>query len=61
MAYVTIKDRKDFLKATAAGKKFITNSFILQMIKRQDNHPAPVSETRIGFTVTKKNGWCGNA
>ncbi len=56
MAYVTIKDRKDFLKATAAGKKFITNSFILQMIKRQDNHPAPVSETRIGFTVTKKMG-----
>jgi ribonuclease P protein component len=56
MAYVTIKDRKDFLKATASGKKFITGSFILQMIKREETHRAPPNEIRIGFTVTKKMG-----
>lgn len=56
MVCITIKKRRDFLSATASGKKFITNSFILQMIKRADNHPVPMDEMRIGFTVTKKMG-----
>lgn len=56
MGYVTIKDRKDFLKATASGKKFITGSFILQMFKREEIHSALPGEIRVGFTVTKKMG-----
>jgi|CXWL01.1.fsa_nt_gi ribonuclease P protein component len=56
MACITVKKRKDFLLASASGKKFITNSFILQMLKRADTHPSPVGEVRIGYTVTKKMG-----
>lgn len=56
MAWITIKKRRDFLSATASGRKFITGSLILQMIKRANDHPAPANETRIGFTVTKKMG-----
>lgn len=56
MACITVKKRRDFLLATASGKKFITNSFILQMIKRSDEHLCPVDDVRIGFTVTKKMG-----
>lgn len=56
MAYITIKKRRDFLEATASGRKFVTGSFILQMVKRAANHPVPAAETRIGFTVTKKMG-----
>ncbi len=56
MAYITIKDRKDFLQAAASGKKFVTNSLILQMVKRKDNHLAQAGEIRIGYTVTKKMG-----
>jgi ribonuclease P protein component len=56
MAWVTIKKRRDFLHATASGKKFITSTFILQMVMREDAHPEPAGETRIGFTVTKKMG-----
>ncbi len=52
----TIKKRNDFLTAASSGKKFITNSFILQMVKRAESHIAPTSEIRIGFTVTKKMG-----
>jgi ribonuclease P protein component len=32
------------------------SSFILQSVKRSENHPIPATETRIGFTVTKKMG-----
>lgn len=56
MAHTTIKKRSDFLLAAASGKKFITNSVILQMLKRADNHPASSETVRIGFTVTKKMG-----
>lgn len=56
MAWVTIKKRRDFLHAAASGKKFITGTFILQMVMREAAHPEPASETRIGFTVTKKMG-----
>jgi ribonuclease P protein component len=54
--FVTIKKRKDFLLAFSGGKKFVTSSFILQMVKRAETHPVPVSEIRVGFTVTKKMG-----
>lgn len=54
--WTTIKKRSDFLVATSSGKKFITNSFILQMVKRAENHPVPACGARIGFTVTKKMG-----
>ena len=56
MAYVTIRNRRDFLLASASGKKFITNSIILQMIKREENHPVSPESIRVGFTVTKKMG-----
>ncbi len=51
----TIKKRADFLSVTAKGKRFITGSFILQMLKRDDAHFAG-PEPRFGFTVTKKMG-----
>ncbi len=51
----TIQKRKDFLLASSAGKRFITNSFILQMMPRNAAHPAPPAP-RFGFTVTKKMG-----
>lgn len=56
MAYVTIRKRRDFLLASASGKKFITNSIILQMVKRGGNHPVSPASVRVGFTVTKKMG-----
>ncbi len=54
--WATIKNRRDFLTATASGKKFVTGSFILQMVKRGQEHPISAGEVRIGFTVTKKMG-----
>lgn len=56
MACVTIKKRSDFLLAAASGKKFITNSLILQMVKRSAAHPTTPETVRIGYTVTKKMG-----
>ncbi len=56
MTFITIKKRRDFLSATSSGKKFIVNSFILQMVKRADGHPVPADVVRVGFTVTKKMG-----
>lgn len=51
----TIKKRADFLAITARGKRFITGNFILQMLARDETHPAgPLP--RFGFTVTKKMG-----
>lgn len=56
MALQTIKNRRDFLSANTSGKKFITNSLILQMVKRTPDHPVGEIDVRIGFTVTKKMG-----
>lgn len=56
MACVTIKKRRDFLLAAASGKKFITNSIILQMLKRAEPHPVSRELVRVGYTVTKKMG-----
>ena len=55
MSFATIPKRKDFLIASNQGKRFIVSSFILQMMKREDGHPAPPAP-RFGFTVTKKMG-----
>lgn len=55
MPMETIKNRGDFLSATAKGKRFSTGTIILQMLHRAETHqagPAP----RFGFTVTKKMG-----
>ncbi len=55
MRLSTIKNRRDFLAANATGKRFITQSFILQANQRTADHP--VTEiARIGYTVTKKMG-----
>ena len=60
MPIETIKNRGDFLSAAARGKKFITGTFILQMLARPESHPANSCSTgqspRFGFTVTKKMG-----
>lgn len=55
MRITTIKQRGDFLQASARGKKFITGTFILQMLTRAATHNA-APEARFGFTVTKKMG-----
>ena len=51
----TIKNRRDFLVANASARKFVTHSFILQYVKRADDHPVR-TDARIGYTVTKKMG-----
>lgn len=51
----TIERRSDFLSASAKGKRFITGTFILQMLVRPESHPAG-KPARFGFTVTKKMG-----
>ncbi|MDX1974086.1 MAG: ribonuclease P protein component [Rickettsiales bacterium] len=51
----TIKKRSDFLAAAGSGRKFITNSFIVQINCRQPAHPAG-NGPRVGYTVTKKLG-----
>jgi len=56
LSFQTIKKRSDFLSATSRGKKFITGSFILQMLPRNETHPAGQQDVRFGFTVTKKMG-----
>lgn len=52
----TIKNRRDFLAATARGKKCVTSAFILQKVTRDARHPVNAGEARIGYTVTKKMG-----
>ena len=52
----TIRLRRDFLSASAGGKKFITHSFIVQLRQREEAHPAPSADIRFGYTVTKKMG-----
>lgn len=51
----TIAKRRDFVAANAEAKRFICGTFILQMMKRNDLHPA-TPEARFGYTVTKKMG-----
>lgn len=51
----TIKKRGDFLSISARGKKVVTGSLILLTLARADAHPAG-TDTRFGFTVTKKMG-----
>lgn len=55
VALTTIRNRRDFLAASAQGKKIVTGTFVLQKTRRPKEHP--VSEkARIGFTVTRKMG-----
>ena len=55
MPLETIKKRSDFLSANASAKRLSTGTFILQMMKRSETHPAAPAP-RFGFTVTKKMG-----
>ena len=52
----SIRLRRDFLSAAAGGRKFITQSFIVQLRLREEAHPAPAQAIRFGYTVTKKMG-----
>jgi len=45
-----LRQRADFV-AAAAGRKVVTQAFVLQARSRPDNGP-----TRVGFTVSKKVG-----
>ena len=55
MPVETIKKRSDFVSATTHGKRLATGTFILQMRKRPEDHPATPAP-RFGYTVTKKMG-----
>lgn len=55
-ATATITLRRDFLSAANSGKKFITNSFIVQLRAREAAHPMGTEAIRFGYTVTKKMG-----
>jgi ribonuclease P protein component len=52
----TIKNRRDFLAATAKGKKCVTSTFVLQTLARPEDHPVKNASPRVGYTVTKKMG-----
>ncbi len=54
--FMTIQNRSDFLRAASKGKKFISGTFILQMLNRDATHPVGTHHVRFGFTVTKKMG-----
>ncbi len=46
-----LKQRAEFLRAAAAGKKAAVGGVVLQTLRRDDDGPV-----RLGFTVTKKVG-----
>ena len=46
-----LKQRAEFLRVAAKGRKAPTHGVVLQALPREDNAPA-----RLGFTVTKKVG-----
>ena len=46
-----LKQRSDFLRTAASGKKAAVGGVVLQALPRQDEAPV-----RLGFTVTKKIG-----
>jgi ribonuclease P protein component len=46
-----LKQRAEFLRAAAAGKKAAIGGVVLQVLRRDDEGPV-----RLGFTVTKKVG-----
>lgn len=48
---IRMKKRRMFLKATHNGKKFISQTMILQVVAQTE-----VEGARLGFTVTKKMG-----
>ena len=45
-----LKKRADFLKISREGRSFATKSFVLAALKGENK------ETRVGFTVSSKNG-----
>ena len=52
----TIRLRRDFLSAASSGRKFVTQSFIVQLRAREEAHPVDAASIRFGYTVTKKMG-----
>lgn len=48
---VRLKKRRQFLRATHNGKKFVASTMVLQVVKQEE-----FDGIRLGFTVTKKMG-----
>ena len=48
---VRLKKRRQFLRATHNGKKFVASTMVLQVVKQDE-----FDGIRLGFTVTKKMG-----
>ena len=48
---IRLKKRRCFLRATHNGKKFVSSTMILQVVRQSE-----VEGMRLGFTVTKKLG-----
>lgn len=48
---VRLKKRRQFLRATHNGKKFVASTMVLQVVKQDE-----FDGVRLGFTVTKKMG-----
>ena len=48
---VRLKKRRQFLRATHNGKKFVASTMVLQAVKQDE-----FDGVRLGFTVTKKMG-----
>jgi ribonuclease P protein component len=53
MKIVSLKNRKDFLKTAASGKKAVAKGLVLQVLEHPQSSPDSI---RIGFTATKKLG-----
>lgn len=48
---VRLKKRRQFLRATHNGRKFVASTMVLQVVKQDE-----FEGVRLGFTVTKKMG-----
>lgn len=50
--WTTLRQRADFLKLQTSGQKWVTPSFVIQLLAETDS----TDITAIGFTATKKLG-----
>lgn len=53
-AFETLKARPDFLRVQGSGKKWVSQSLILQVCKMPDEVSETFKGIRVGYTVTKK-------
>ncbi len=51
-----LRNRSDFLRLAAVGRKWVSKSMIVQMAKRPQQDRQDISGIRVGYTASKKVG-----